>query len=788
MKARSLLLSLVLLAACGDDEPPVTPPATLAEGIYGPLGTISPSATPEQQATFDRGLAVAEYHFQVGEGLGPEFNTSFCGSCHNRPFMGGSSGRYRNFLLPRQELSDGSVIDTGVNGVQPFLQLENPVRRPTDEGTTFFATRSAIPFYGVGFLAEIYESSILAHSDPDDANGDGISGRPNYDRGFVGRFGRKAQTVSIEGFIRGPLFNHLGITSYPLPDARKDALPVPSGSSALASRAGGLAARGGGLATRRGALEVATVRQAQAAAPDEPTFDDDDAPDPELSEQQLFDLVSFAMLLAAPEAETGPEVEAAKVVFEQLGCAGCHVPTLEGSRGLVPLYSDLLLHDMGPELDDGIRMGISEGAEFRTQPLWGVAVAGPWLHDGRADTLDEAIRLHGGEASASRDAYLAASDAERAEVIFLLESLGGRKLISEGRIHPEDALPEVGALGGPRSDLSGAELDAFWSGRQLFDRDFGLSAGLGPRFNGDACRACHSEPVFGGAGPVGLDVMRHGRVDSTGGYTDPVEGSIAHRLVTELDARAPFDGEANVFEMRQAQPLFGLGLAERIPEADIRALADPSDADGDGIRGVVQELPDGRLGRFGWKADIPSLAEFVRDAFTNEMGLTLSERAGMTFGLTSDGDAFADPEVSEGIERAIDAYVAGLAAPARRSLDAAAEARGEALFAQVGCEECHVGSWEVGGARIGVYSDFLLHETQPEDYVGITVLNASGRAFRTAPLWGVDLTGPYMHDGTADTLEAAIARHYGEGSPSATAFSALSTAERADLLSFLRSL
>ena len=80
----------------------------------------------------------------------------------------------------------------------------------------------------MGLLAEIPDSEILKRVDENDANGDGISGRANYDRGFVGRFGRKAQTVSIEGFIRGPLFNHLGITTNPLPDELKAMLPVPS--------------------------------------------------------------------------------------------------------------------------------------------------------------------------------------------------------------------------------------------------------------------------------------------------------------------------------------------------------------------------------------------------------------------------------------------------------------------------------------------------------------------------------------------------------------------------------
>ena len=87
------------------------------------------------------------------------------------------------------------------------------------------AQRNPIPFFGVGLIAELSEAAILKHSDPIDIDGDGVSGRPNYDQGFVGRFGRKAQTVSIEGFIRGPFFNHLGITTDPLSNEQRRDLP-----------------------------------------------------------------------------------------------------------------------------------------------------------------------------------------------------------------------------------------------------------------------------------------------------------------------------------------------------------------------------------------------------------------------------------------------------------------------------------------------------------------------------------------------------------------------------------
>ncbi|MEO1228536.1 MAG: di-heme oxidoredictase family protein [Myxococcota bacterium] len=762
---------MAALVGCGDDEP------ARIEGVFGPLGSVRPDATDAQRASFERGRELAMRPFTPATGLGPHFNTSACATCHNRPLTGGSAGRYRNFLLSRQELPDGSSVDTGVNGVHPFLQSEGPARRPLDPETNRLATRNPIPFFGIGIVAEITEAAIMAHADPDDVDGDGVSGRANFDRGFVGRFGRKAQTVSIEGFIRGPLFNHLGITSDPLPDDLKDALPVPSGPGSRTSL-GGLRTDGFG-----------TTARGQAAAPDEPNEDEDGVPDPELSSDDLFDLVSFSMLLAAPQPEAlGPDGERGRDRFRDMGCLSCHVEALESPRGMVPLYSDLLLHDMGPELDDGIPMGRAQGSEFRTQPLWGVVATGPWLHDGRADTLEQAILLHGGEAQAARDAFAAATAAERAELVEFLASLGGREMVSEGLVRADDVGPAKGELGGPRADLDAAGEAAFRSGRLAFDRNHGLSEGLGPRFNGDACRACHSEPAVGGAGPIGLNVVRQGIWDGAV-FREPVMGTMAHRLLSASDARAPYDMESNHFEMRQPQSLFGLGLLEAIPASEIRAGADPQDLDGDGIRGVAQELPDGRIGRFGWKADVPSLDEFTRDALTMEMGLALPPQAGLTFGITADDDDVPDPEIGLEAITAITAFVRGLAAPAPRPDDPEAEARGAVVFREVGCEGCHQASWDLpGGETIRPYTDLLLHEVLPEGARGIALHEASPRAFRTAPLWGVALTAPFLHDGRAATLEEAIALHDGEAATSATAVSALDASARADLIAFLRSL
>lgn len=265
----------------------------------------------------------------------------------------------------------------------------------------------------MGLLAELDDAEILKRADPLDLDGDGISGRPNWDRGFVGRFGMKSQTVSIEGFIRGPLMNHLGVTTDPLTDAQRAALPVDSSS---------------GSDPLQRALAPLT-ELLQAAAPDGPLVDDDAAADPELSTDDLFDLVSFAMLLAPPEPEPlGPGELLGRDVFDRARCGACHTPRLQGPRGPLPVYSDLLVHDLGPALADATPMKESSGSEFRTSPLWGVVAGAPYLHDGRAGTLEEAILWHGGEAEAARDVVLAATDAERdALVAFLGPSAAGRR-------------------------------------------------------------------------------------------------------------------------------------------------------------------------------------------------------------------------------------------------------------------------------------------------------------------------------------------------------------------------
>ncbi len=768
-----LVLATSALLACTDETVSPVDDPQIAEGIFARLGEPLPSATPEQLATFERGREVALRRLTPQTGLGPSFNVTFCGACHEKPVTGGSAARYRNFLLVRQELADGSQTNTGVNGVQDQFALGNPPYVATESATNRIAQRNPIPFFGVGLLAEIDEAAILANADPDDADGDGISGRPNYDRGFVGRFGRKAQTVSLEGFIRGPLFNHAGITSDPLTNDRKNQLPVPSGIADTFGEA---------------QTGLGKAHQAQAAAPDEPTVDDDGVADPELPEQDLFDVVSFTMLMAAPMPdEPNEQTTRGAALFDEIGCDGCHVPALRSARGLIPAYSDLLVHDMGVMMSDGVRMGEADGSEFRTQPLWGVGAVAPYLHDGRADTLDEAIRFHDGEGRASREAYEALDESARTDVLAFLGALGGADQRSDGLVPPGAEIPAAGAYGGPDEPLTSEQLALFERGRAIFDRDQFVSAGLGPRFNGDSCRACHFDPVVGGAGPADVDVIRQGIFDGSS-VSAPPGGTMAHRH-TLGEERPPVDPASNVFEARQTPTTLGLGLIDRIPESVILANADPDDENGDGISGVAHVLPDGRLGRLGWKANVPSVAEFARDATFNELGLTLPAQAGLTFGATADSDEAADPEMSPADLDALVFFLGRLGPPPRSSQNPAIEDAGRAVFTQIGCSACHVPTLDGdNGDPVALFSDLLLHDVAPEGAVGIPDGLANMREFRTPPLWGISRTAPYLHDGSAFSLEDAISRHAAEGAASTTAYEGLGAEQRAALLAFLGSL
>ena len=415
MRTQALLGGLLLVfSAChGKNRTPGVGPGPDPTPLQ--LGDPLPGLTTDELASFERGKKLFQKRFTPSEGLGPLYNATSCESCHSKPVMGGAADLYRNFYVaaigvpPFQTNLPGlpsQVIPAFGTQSTPLFSLEGKRVELVHEfegSPVTSAQRNSIPLFGVGLFEFVANATILANADPEDTNGDGISGRASGDAAGLGRFGTKCQSNNVEFFTRAPLKNQMGITSNPF-----------KGVAGTVSLAPGVAPQGSGT-------------------PNAPTTDNDGVPDPEISPADLGDLIAFTRFLAPPQSAAFDEAASrGRATFEAIGCTKCHVPELASSRGPVRAFTDLLIHDMGDELADNINFGIPSaspsspphtGREFRTSPLWGVAKFGPWLHDGRASSLDEAIRLHGGEAAAIRSAYVALTTNEREDVLAFLGRL-----------------------------------------------------------------------------------------------------------------------------------------------------------------------------------------------------------------------------------------------------------------------------------------------------------------------------------------------------------------------------
>lgn len=353
-------------------------------------------------------------------------------------------------------------------------------------------------------------------------------------------------------------------------------------------------------------------------------------------------------------------------------------------------------------------------------------------------------------------------------------------LVAVAGIVPEGApIPPVGQAGGPHRPLASAEQDRFVRGRELFDKDFFVRDGVGPVMNCDSCRACHQDPVLGGSGGIDVQVQRPMLADGS----SPVETGALAQLKAVPGLRREEIPPVLLVEERNSPTLMGLGLVQQISEAAILAREDPLDADGDGIRGIAHRLPGGGIGRLGWKANVPDLKSFVRDAMGNEMGITVGPDATSVFGTLVDGDPVQDPEIPGADIEDIAFFMEMLAFPPRLP-STPQTIQGEQLFTQVGCAKCHVSSLD----GVEAFTDVLLHDVQPPGFVGVTQGEAVSGLYRTPPLRGVRDTAPYFHDGRSPTVEEAVRRHDGEALAVRQAFEALTPAERAALIAFLLAL
>ncbi|MGR9079094.1 di-heme oxidoreductase family protein [Rhizobium leguminosarum] len=397
---------------------------------------------------------------QASDGLGPLFNARSCMSCHvndgrGKPPEGGPSAISMLLRLSRaartpaeeKAIASADVVnfpdpayghqlqDLAVPGLaaegkmaisyheervtlgdgetvslrRPSYAVVNPAYGPLDPATTI-SPRVASAMIGLGLIEAIPEADILAHADPDDTDGNGISGKAAIVRDHrsgkiaLGRFGWKAQNATVRDQSADAFANDIGISTPDQPKAQGDC-----------TRA------------EEKCLDMPTGVQKRLGKEEAPG--------------RILDLVTFySENLAVPSRRKAsfPETLRGKRIFYETGCISCHVPKFVTRRDtpdkaqsfqLIWPYSDFLLHDMGDGLADGQQVGLASGREWRTPPLWGIGltrtVSGHsfFLHDGRARSLTEAILWHGGEAEKARNAFSSLSTDDRAALITFLESL-----------------------------------------------------------------------------------------------------------------------------------------------------------------------------------------------------------------------------------------------------------------------------------------------------------------------------------------------------------------------------
>jgi CxxC motif-containing protein (DUF1111 family) len=409
-----------------------------------------------------------------------------------------------------------------------------------------------------------------------------------------------------------------------------------------------------------------------------------------------------------------------------------------------------------------------------------------------------------------------------------------------------DPGPRAGgaAAGGPLTGLSPGELALFSEGSLTFAEVSEVAAGLGPRFNGNSCLSCHVQPVAGGTSPRQnplFDAATEGGANNLIplGLIDPngpahvvrlarrpdrtADGSVHPLFVVSGRADAPgcviaqpdFAAEAarnrdapgylyNV-RYRIPTPLFGLGLVEAVPDgvlvadqaANAKLMAEY------GIRSKFnRDSKDNAILRFGWKAQHKTVMAFVGEAYNTEMGITnrlspneLDSTPGCQFNATPEDKPDANGRTDT--DRITD-FIRMLAAPTVAVATPQTD-RGKSVFTRIGCGLCHIPQHTTGTSPLtgqsnltfSPFSDFALHDMGDPLQDGIAQGQATGREYRTAPLWGLGQRLFFMHDGRAFDLYQAIIAHVGfrsEANRVIRNFYSLSDADKADLLRFLRSL
>ena len=400
----SIIISIIIISC---DEFLTTAPES-SEFLNEPIEGL----TPSQLAAHLQGDEQFGKIFAVEDGLGPIFVHTSCENCHvadgkGHPFIQltrfgkmNSDGTFD----PMKEYGGPQLQQRSISGYLP------EEIHPEATGSSVFMPPAVT---GLGLIATIPDAALLALADPDDLNGDGISGVPNYidppdyfepipgfhipnNGKYIGRFGRKAGAITILQQVAQAYQQDIGITS--------DFLTEDLYNYTIGSGTG------------------------------------DNVSDPELSASVVKSVEFYISTLKPPPRrnQNDADVIEGKNIFNQINCSGCHVPTLvSGPSEIEALnrkefypYTDMLLHDLGAELDDYYTEGTAKTSEWRTTPLWGLGLGKNsqggmnfFLHDSRAKTIEEAIIYHGGEALNSRNSYNNLSQADKQRLLKFLESL-----------------------------------------------------------------------------------------------------------------------------------------------------------------------------------------------------------------------------------------------------------------------------------------------------------------------------------------------------------------------------
>lgn len=364
-------------------------------------------------------------------------------------------------------------------------------------------------------------------------------------------------------------------------------------------------------------------------------------------------------------------------------------------------------------------------------------------------------------------------------------------------------------VGVPLVGLGVAELARFNVGKGTFLQPENPIRGLGPVFTENSCVRCHRDAAPGGAGD--RLVTRFGRI--VGGQFDPMIEFGGPQVQDHGIGRfngVNFVGEvvppqATIVARRRTSALFGLGLVDAVPDGVFLTLAQHEAAVSPATAGRVSAVVDPvsgqqRVGKFGWKAQQPTLLAFAGDAFVNELGITTpmfpTENCPQgDCSLLAANPAASQPNEPTNMDvQQVTDFMTFLAPPPRGPVGSNEQA-GAALFTSIGCANCHMPQFQTAGNPVAAlnavtfspYSDFLLHDMGSLGD-GIVQNQAGPRDMRTAPLWGIRFQSTLLHDGRAHTPEQAVLAHDGQGRAARDRYSALSSAQKSQLLAFLNSL